>query len=866
MMFVNRRIGRSLLSALAMVCILGVAACRSVVPEPTMPIESDAKPFPQYSMNNIGPQIVQNSFTAKYADLNQDGHLDLIVGLRKPEAGIRLEWGDGLGRWSTQQGPDTSLEARSAAVGDVEHDDFVDILIGGEGDQQGLQIWHMDPDDGWKLHASPTESGQFRAVAFADINEDGWDDVVAVQVNSEENGGIFVWLNDGRGGWIPSYGPLANGIFTDLVVADINGDGHLDLAASRRGGTGARQVPDRGRGSWISVGGVHVWYGDGAGRWQPENLPAESDAEGITVADVNGDGRLDIVAALYLRGIELWMGSQTGWDKRQVTDKGSWAAVRVGDVDGDGKRELVAASKDGQGLGLWRWAGDKFVPLKGFLPDHGTYYSVDLGDVHGKGLLNVAALRTDGATQVWSFERSVSIPVEEFVGPPMGEPFKLYFDTAQANVNPDAAKDMAEWLSSLSLDPKSLYFRVIGKADARSIHSEVFPNNEALSLARAEATSAILRNQGISAERVVVKGLGAKEPVPVGISPQALQQNRTVLVQPYPLASVRLPQKIGANVQRDMYHIDENVVFKSIDGSPEFRVGPADELNITLWEGGKKEVNKVTVGVDGTISLPFYPAVQINDLTPTEIDRLMTKSQARFVKKPRVDVEIIKYKSKAATIFGQVMSTQRIPTGPGTYTLRGKETLVDFISRAGGPTDKADMTQVQVIRNGKVVKLNLERAIQQADWRENAIIDDGDTVFIPSLEQAGRRVYVLGEVKTPGIVEFTGDFRLLDAVSKTGGFTDNVYYKDIRVLRADRDKPMILPVDFTLLLEQGDLTQNMALNDRDVIIIPKSPIANWNRWIQDATTTLNFLLLPVSTPASIKSSIQTLNGSLKSSQ
>jgi len=205
---------------------------------------------------------------------------------------------------------------------------------------------------------------------------------------------------------------------------------------------------------------------------------------------------------------------------------------------------------------------------------------------------------------------------------------------------------------------------------------------------------------------------------------------------------------------------------------------------------------------------------------------------------------------------------QRQPTGPGTYPLQGKETLVDFISRTGGPTEKADMTQVQIIRGGKVVKLNLERAIQQADWRENAIINDGDTVFVPSLEQAGRRVYVLGEVKTPGIVEFTGDFRLLDAISKTGGFGENVYYPDIRVIRADRDKPLIMPVAFDRLLEEGDLTQNLALNDRDVIIVPRSPIGNWNQFIKNISPSLDLLLFKPMNAVSQSQSIRLANKAL----
>ncbi len=868
---VNRRTGRLFLSALAMASVFGLAACHTTVPEPTMPVKNAQKAFPEYLMHNIGPQRVQNSFTARFDDLNQDGHVDLLVGLRKPDAGFRVEWGDGHGHWSTQQGPGTAIETRAAVIDDLEHDGLMDILIGGEGDQQGLQIWHLDRDGLWKNHIPPTESGQYRDVAFADINEDGWTDVIGVQVASEEDGGVYAWLNDGRGGLVQHIGPLANGVFTGLVVADMNGDGHVDIVASRRGGTGAVHKTDTWRGSWVAVGGVEIWYGDGAGRWEPENLPAASDVEAVTVADVNGDGRLDIVAGLYLRGIELWLGSKNGWVKRTVVNDGTWGAVRVGDLDADGKRELVAASKDGRGLGLWKWnggfllSGDAFTPLTGWLPDSGTYYSLDLGDVHGRGLLDVAALRTDGAVQVWSFETAEQEPAAEFVGAPMGEPFKMYFGTALANVGEDEAKALSEWFKSLGVASKNYYFRVVGKADSRSVHSEVFPNNEALSLARAEALSAILRDQGVAAERIAVKALGDKEPVPEGMTDAAFQQNRTAWVQAYPLRAVRLPQSKGKHVERDMYNIEENTAFKTINGTAEYRVGPGDEVSITMWQGGKGDEHKVIVGVDGTISLPFFEGLNINDMTPTEIDAYMEKTLKRYVRHPRVDVDVLKYNSKTATIFGQIMDLTRQPTGPGTYPLQGKETLVDFISRTGGPTEKADMTQVQIIRNGKVVKLNLERAIQQADWRENAIMDDGDTVFVPSLEQAGRRVYVLGEVKTPGIVEFTGDFRILDAVSKTGGFTDNVYYQDIRVIRADRDKPLILPVAFNLLLEEGDLTQNLALNDRDIIIVPRSPIGNWNKFITDISPSVNLLLFQPMSAVSATQAIRLANKSLNAS-
>ncbi len=823
--------------------LLVLSACRATVPQPTMSLQHKHSPLPSYSMHNIGPQHVFESRAVRFADLNQDGHIDLLVGSRGSAEGFYVELGDGNGNWTMKSGPTTSMQPRSFAVADVDGAEVPEILIGGEGDQKGLQVWENDTgSDEWRLQSVPVEGGIYHDVKLVDVNHDGWPDVVAAKSDSETDGGIYVFLNDGQRGWMGVMGPMVSGIFTGLAVGDINGDGNPDIVSSRRRGVGA-DVAKRGD-HWQQLGGVQVWYGDGTGRWEPEVFSTTTDAESVAIADVNGDGRLDIVAGLYQQGIALWLNGLK-WKLQTVAHKGTWSDVKVGDLDGDTHRELVATSSDGQGIGVWSWNGYAFVAKPGVVPNYGVYHSLDLGDVQNVGRLDIAAVRGDGGVEVWSGLKAAPIEKQSFVGKAIGEKHSVFYDSASATINENALEGLKRWFSGLDHDVSKVRFEIEGRADIRPIHSDLYPNNAALSLARGEAVAGWLLSNGVREEAVEIKALGDADPLPEGTDPIALQQNRRVFVRAFEVKSVSLPEVSGNKVNRDLFHVDENKIFKMIDGIAGYKVGAGDELSMTFWQGGKGTEHKVTVQTDGTVSLPYQEALQVSGLTPREIDRHVTQVLSKYERHPRVDVQVLKAHSKTVSIFGEVQNLTRQPTGPGTYFVSGKESLVDFLSRAGGPGKDADLTKVQIIRNGKTVVLNLDRAIKQGDWAENAMIDHGDTIFIPSLAQSKRQVYVLGDVAKPGIVEFNGDIRFLDAIAKSGGLGKDAYLPDIRIIRADRDSPQILAVNFERFMEQGDLTQNLALRDKDVLIIPTRPIANWNKFIQDINPSLGLIMQPI---------------------
>lgn len=83
------------------------------------------------------------------------------------------------------------------------------------------------------------------------------------------------------------------------------------------------------------------------------------------------------------------------------------------------------------------------------------------------------------------------------------------------------------------------------------------------------------------------------------------------------------------------------------------------------------------------------------------------------------------------------------------------------------------------------------------------------------------RVYVLGEVPKPGLYEIEREHNLLDAIGMAGGYTNSMAKKKVFIIHRDQPgKPE--KVNLLKLLEQADMSQNVALCDGDVIYLTKN--------------------------------------------
>lgn len=98
----------------------------------------------------------------------------------------------------------------------------------------------------------------------------------------------------------------------------------------------------------------------------------------------------------------------------------------------------------------------------------------------------------------------------------------------------------------------------------------------------------------------------------------------------------------------------------------------------------------------------------------------------------------------------------------------------------------------------------------------NYVIDPNVTVNIAKFRTT--RVYVLGEVTKPGMYELEKQHNLLDAIGMAGSYTKRAAKKEIFIIHKENvDKPQ--KVNLLKLLKNGDVSQNVSLNEGDVVYL-----------------------------------------------
>lgn len=299
-----------------------------------------------------------------------------------------------------------------------------------------------------------------------------------------------------------------------------------------------------------------------------------------------------------------------------------------------------------------------------------------------------------------------------------------------------------------------------------------------------------------------------------------------------------------------MSAVRENATFVLIGGVPEYRVGPLDVLEISSHTGEKVTTTTITVDGRGRISYSFLDDIEVDGLTPSQIDEVLTRKLGSYIRNPRVRILVKDFNSKSATISGEFSVLRTTAYGAkaasGRINLRGKTTFMDLVAYGGGYTVDADIKNAKLTRQGQSYLINIYDIIERGDRSQDVIIDDGDVVNIPELPQFGERVYVMGEVNAQGIYPLKDAQDLLAAIALAGNTTRLAKDENTLIVRGYEPgkPPLVMMADLKTLFRQADLSQNIRLKDGDLVFVPSMKIKDVNDWIINMTPILNVLLWP----------------------
>jgi polysaccharide export outer membrane protein len=249
----------------------------------------------------------------------------------------------------------------------------------------------------------------------------------------------------------------------------------------------------------------------------------------------------------------------------------------------------------------------------------------------------------------------------------------------------------------------------------------------------------------------------------------------------------------------------------------EYRVGPKDLLEIKVLEVPELNVDR-RVSDAGTIEIPLLGDFEVSGLTTAEVARRLQQTLTeKYVNRANVSVVVREYANKPISVVGAVKTS-------GSLTISGRWTLLQAISAAGGVTDAAGK-KIYVLRrsdNGltDTLEIDTEKLLLGSSTMWNIPILPADVINIPPKTQV--RVFCLGQVATPGALDFSSEDRLtlLSVIARAGGLTDKAS-KTIRIKRRGADgKDTEIVVNFNRILSGKD--PDPTLEPNDIVVVKES--------------------------------------------
>jgi len=265
-----------------------------------------------------------------------------------------------------------------------------------------------------------------------------------------------------------------------------------------------------------------------------------------------------------------------------------------------------------------------------------------------------------------------------------------------------------------------------------------------------------------------------------------------------------------------------------------YSIGARDVITLIIYAAGKQQEKvDLAVSVQGVVNVPFIGPIKAEGLRISELEALITKPLAKdFFVDPQVNIRIKEYRSLHYYLSGAVKS-------PGLYEMSSEPSLMELIAKAGGISgDSGNVAFVlraaannhgESADNGRPrthkepIKIDLKALFGQGDMTNNIILKPGDVIYLPpkkALDVDESKIYIEGEVKSPGVYDYQKGLTALSACIMAGGFKQFAAPNRTKIIRQNGDKVEVIKINLNDV--QKGKKSDLELKPGDRIHVPET--------------------------------------------
>ncbi|MEG4014603.1 MULTISPECIES: SLBB domain-containing protein [unclassified Microcoleus] len=307
-----------------------------------------------------------------------------------------------------------------------------------------------------------------------------------------------------------------------------------------------------------------------------------------------------------------------------------------------------------------------------------------------------------------------------------------------------------------------------------------------------------------------------------------------------------------------------------------------DIFNVPEYSGpnGQHQIQ-----ADGSLSLPLIGSLEVAGMTLEQASNAVKELYGKYLKRPWITLKLLAARPLQIAIAGEInrpgaytISSAAGPGGTSEQIGIQMPTISRALRMAGGITQSADVRQIKIRRPQRnapeqIISVDLWDLLQNGNLRADLTLRDGDTIFIPTVTSLNRQeaptlavanitgqstqpinIAVVGEVTRPGTYTLAKEVQskvqeneigansglfaasetpaggetlvqqtVTKAIKMAGGITPVADIRQIQVRRLTRaGTEQIINVNLWQLLEGGDVSQDLALQQGDTVIVPKA--------------------------------------------